>query len=110
LTASFVAPRTADGKPELAVHEVGNPKNVLVAVRSKIENKISKKTGEKYIYWRNIIEKGPLLEKITTVQQKSWKELEHPNPKDIAVQLGAPAPAPRAKRATTPATPRKRRN
>lgn len=109
LTASFVPPRTADGKPELAVHEVGNPKNVLIAVRSKIENLISKKTGEPYIYWRNIIEKGPLLEKITTVQQKSWKELEHPHPKDIAAQLGAPAPAPRTKRTATPSAPRQRR-
>jgi hypothetical protein len=106
LTASFIAPRTADGKPEIAVHEVGNPKNVLVAVRAKIENKISQRTGEKYIYWRNIIEKGPLLEKITTVQQKSWKELEHPNPKDIAAQLGASAP--RARR-TAPESPRQRR-
>ena len=97
LTATFVKPKTEKGKPEVVVHQVGDPKNILVGVRVKIENKIDK-NGQPYVYYRNIIEKGPLLEKITTVQQKTWKELEHPHPKDIAAQLSQTVSEPRERR------------
>jgi hypothetical protein len=108
LTASFVKPKTEKGKPEIIIHQVGDLTNILVGVRVKIENKVSERTGEKYIYYRNIIEKGPLLEKLTTIQQKTWKELAHPDPKDIAQQLGGLAPE-RQHRTSTPEPVRQRR-
>ena len=52
--------------PEVVIHERGNPKNKLLTVRVKIENK------PKGIYVRNIIEKEPLLEKLTEYRKASW--------------------------------------
>lgn len=52
--------------PEVVIHEKGNPKNKLLNVRVKIENR------PKGIYIRNIIEKGPLLEKLTEYRKASW--------------------------------------
>lgn len=63
LTATY---KEAKGRPEIGIHDVANPKRELVSVRVKIENK---KSGEQYV--RNIIEKGPLLEELTTVQKGS---------------------------------------
>ena len=53
--------------PEVIIHERGNPKNRLLKIRTKIENK--PKGG---IYLRNLIEKGPLLEKLTEYKKASW--------------------------------------
>jgi hypothetical protein len=53
--------------PEVIIHERGNPKNRLLKIRTKIENK--PKGG---IYLRNLIEKGPLLEKLTEYRKASW--------------------------------------
>jgi hypothetical protein len=53
--------------PEVNIHERGNPKNRLLKIRTKIENK--PKGG---IYLRNLIEKGPLLEKLTEYKKASW--------------------------------------
>ena len=64
LTATY---KEAKGRPEIGIHDVSDPKRELVSIRVKIENK---KEGP---YVRNIIEKGPLLEELTTVQQGSWK-------------------------------------
>jgi len=61
---------TYDGNktwPEVNIHERGNPKNRLLKIRTKIENK--PKGG---IYLRNLIEKGPLLEKLTEYKKASW--------------------------------------
>ena len=52
--------------PEVIIHERGNPKNRLLKIRTKIENK------PKGIYLRNLIEKGPLLEKLTEYKKASW--------------------------------------
>ena len=52
--------------PEVNIHERGNPKNRLLKIRTKIENK------PKGIYLRNLIEKGPLLEKLTEYKKASW--------------------------------------
>jgi hypothetical protein len=52
--------------PEVIIHERGNPKNRLLKIRTKIENK------PKGIYMRNLIEKGPLLEKLTEYKKASW--------------------------------------
>ena len=52
--------------PEVHIHERGNPKNRLLRIRTKIENK------PKGIYLRNLIEKGPLLEKLTEYKKASW--------------------------------------
>lgn len=64
MTATFVDTKA---RPEINIHDVNDPKNILITIRAKIE---TKKTGE--IYVRNIIEKGKLLEELTKVQTKSW--------------------------------------
>jgi hypothetical protein len=53
--------------PEVQIHERGDPKNKLLTIRMKVENK--PKGG---IYVRNYIEKGPLLEKLTEYRKASW--------------------------------------
>lgn len=53
--------------PEVVIHERGNPKNKLLTIRMKVENK--PKGG---IYVRTYIEKGPLLEKLTEYRKASW--------------------------------------
>jgi hypothetical protein len=53
--------------PEVIIHERGNSKNRLLKIRTKIENRPNGK-----IYLRNIIEKGPLLEKLTEYKKASW--------------------------------------
>lgn len=63
LAATYVTDKTW---PEVVIHERGNPKNKLLTVRMKIENK------PKGIYVRNYIEKGPLLEKLTEYRKASW--------------------------------------
>lgn len=78
LTASFVSKKT---RPEVSIHDVNDPKNELVKIRCKVENFPNR------IYVRNIIEKGPLLEKITKVQQRAWTELETPDPAQVRVDL-----------------------
>jgi len=54
-------------QPQVDIHERGNPKNRLLQIRMKIENK--PKGG---VYTRNYIEKGPLLEKLTEYKKASW--------------------------------------
>jgi hypothetical protein len=66
LTASY---KEHKGRPEIGIHDVNKPERELVSIRVKIENK---KSGEQYV--RNIIEKGPLLEELTTVQKGSWTQ------------------------------------
>jgi hypothetical protein len=63
LTATYNGDNTW---PEVIIHERGNPKNRLLKIRTKIENK------PKGIYLRNLIEKGPLLEKLTEYKKASW--------------------------------------
>ena len=63
LAATYVGSKTW---PEVNIHERGNPKNRLLKIRTKIENK------PKGIYLRNLIEKGPLLEKLTEYKKASW--------------------------------------
>jgi len=55
--------------PQVEIHERGNPKNKLLQIRMKIENKPNGK-----IYTRNYIEKGPLLEKLTEYRKASWDD------------------------------------
>jgi hypothetical protein len=52
--------------PEVTIHERGNPDNRLLKIRTK------KETKPKGIYLRNLIEKGPLLEKLTEYKKASW--------------------------------------
>ena len=54
--------------PQVDIHERGNPKNKLLQIRMKIENKPNG------IYVRNYIEKGPLLEKLTEYRKASWDD------------------------------------
>lgn len=81
LTASYIGAKT---RPEISIHDVENPKKELIAIRCKIENRPSG------IYVRNIIEKGSLLEEITKVQERSFKELETPDPEKTRVQIKHP--------------------
>jgi len=62
LTATY---KESKGRPEIGIHDVSDPKRELLSIRVKIENK---KNGP---YVRNIIEKGPLLDELTTVQKGS---------------------------------------
>jgi hypothetical protein len=64
LTVSY---KDEKGRPEIGIHAVGEPKNTLISVRVKIENKDD---GTQYA--RNLIEKGPLLEKLTMEKQGKW--------------------------------------
>ena len=80
LTASYVQKT----RPELQIHDVENPKKVLLTIRCKIENK---KAGP---YVRNIIEKGSLLEELTEVQQQKFKDAETPDPENTRVQIKHP--------------------
>lgn len=66
LTATFVEGKA---RPEINIHDVHDPKNILVTIRAKIETKPS---GDLYV--RNIIEKGKLLEELTKVETKSWDD------------------------------------
>lgn len=66
MTATFVDTKA---RPEINIHDVNNPKNILITVRAKIE---TKKNGELYV--RNIIEKGKLLEELTLVQTAAWSD------------------------------------
>ena len=77
LTASY----TGKTRPEISIHDVKNPKKELISIRCKVENK---KSGP---YVRNYIEKGPLLEEITKVQQRTFKDLELPDPEKTRVQI-----------------------
>jgi len=77
LTASY----TGKTRPEISIHDVENPKKELIAIRCKVENK---KSGP---YVRNYIEKGSLLEEITKVQDRSFKELETPDPESTRVKI-----------------------
>jgi hypothetical protein len=98
LTASY----TGKTRPEISIHDVQNPKRELISIRCKIENK---KTGP---YVRNIIEKGPLLEELTEVQERSFKELELPDPEKTRLQI-----RPKGRRAEVQdkdSTPRQKRD
>jgi hypothetical protein len=77
LTASY----TGKTRPEISIHDVTNPKRELISIRCKVENK---KSGP---YVRNYIEKGSLLEEITKVQDRKFKELEVPDPETTRVQI-----------------------
>lgn len=63
LDASYIDSKTW---PEVVIHERGDPKNKLLTIRMKIENK------PKGIYVRNYIEKGKLLEKLTEYRRGAW--------------------------------------
>ena len=63
LAATYIDSKTW---PEVVIHERGNPKNKLLTIRVKIENR------PKGIYVRSIIEKEPLLEKLTEYRKASW--------------------------------------
>ena len=98
LTASYIKKT----RPEISIHDVEDPKKELISIRCKVENK---KAGP---YVRNYIEKGPLLEEITKVQQTSFKELETPDPEKTRLKIKHPGrkPIPREK----DTTPRQKRD
>jgi hypothetical protein len=66
LTVSY---KDEKGRPEIGIHDVSNPKNTLISIRVKIENRDD---GAQYV--RNVIEKGPLLEKLTMEKQGKWSD------------------------------------
>lgn len=66
LTATF---SDSKARPEITIHDIHNPKNILITIRCKVE---TKDNGDLYV--RNIIEKGKLLEELTKVQTTAWDE------------------------------------
>lgn len=68
LTATL---KTGKATPEISIHDVRDPKNELIGIRSKREKD---KHGD--WYWRNYIEKGHLLGELTQVEQKTWADVE----------------------------------
>jgi hypothetical protein len=78
LTASYISTKA---RPEISIHDVDNPKKELLSIRCKVENKPA---GP---YVRNYIEKGNLLEELTKVQERDFKELELPDPEKTRVQI-----------------------
>lgn len=81
LTVSY---KDEKGRPEIGIHDVGNTKNTLVSIRVKIENRDD---GAQYV--RNVIEKGPLLEKLTMEKQGKWDD--NTGSKTIARKPAKPA-------------------
>lgn len=77
LTASY----TGKTRPEISIHDVADPKKELISIRCKVENK---KSGP---YIRNYIEKGSLLEEITKIQDRKFKDTELPDPEQKRVQI-----------------------
>ena len=67
LEASY---RKDKSRPEISIHERGNPRNELISIRAKVENKVGRQGPYQYV--RNIIEKGKLLEKLTEYRRASW--------------------------------------
>jgi hypothetical protein len=85
LTATYL---TGKSQPEISIHDAADPRRALINIRVKVENK---KGGEQYM--RNYIEKGPLLEELTQVQQRSWSEMPALDPESTRVKIrpkGAP--------------------
>jgi hypothetical protein len=70
LQASY---RKDKSRPEISIHERGDPKNELIAIRAKVENKVGKEGPYQYV--RNVIEKGKLLEKLTQYRKASWDQV-----------------------------------
>ncbi len=78
LTASYISYKT---RPEIVIHDATSPSKELLTIRCKVENK---KSGP---YVRNYIEKGNLLEEITKVQDRKFKDIELPDPEKTRVQI-----------------------
>lgn len=66
----FTADEFGTTRPEVRIFNRGQPNNYLIKIRMKIENRES---GAQYV--RNIIEKGPLLEKLTKFEYRSFSDL-----------------------------------
>ena len=99
LTASYISSKT---RPEIVIHDVNNPKNKLIGIRCKIENRPNG------LYVRNLIEKGPLLEEITKVQERKFKDEDLPDPEKTRVQIKHPGRKPVSREKDT--TPRQKRD
>jgi hypothetical protein len=74
LDATYVDTKTW---PEVVIHERGNPKNKLLTIRMKVENKPNG------IYVRNYIEKGKLLEQLTEYKRGFWDKLTKASNDDL---------------------------
>jgi hypothetical protein len=74
LDATYVDTKTW---PEVVIHERGNPKNKLLTIRMKVENKPNG------IYVRNYIEKGKLLEQLTEYKRGAWDNLTKTSTDDL---------------------------
>ena len=99
LTASYVSTKT---RPEIIIHDVDNPKIKLISIRCKIENRPNG------LYVRNIIEKGNLLEQLTKVQERKFKDEDLPDPEKTRVQIKHPGRKPVSRDKDT--TPRQKRD
>jgi len=93
-------------RPEVRIFNKGQPNNYLIKIRMKIENRDS---GGQYV--RNIIEKGPLLEKLTKFEYRSFADLNKvPVPDTVSGQRTAITHPGRKTRSTsTTSGPRQKR-
>jgi hypothetical protein len=116
LAASYVGPvvpateKKTKAYPQVDIHERGNPKNKLLQIRMKIENRPNG------VYSRNYIEKGPLLEKLTQYKKASWDNDTSTQALDRVTNKRLTGPGAKASRQVqepktdTATTGRKRRN
>jgi len=100
LSATYISSKAT---PEIVIHEQGNPKNVLIGIRAKRE-----KTKKGDFYFRNYIEKGPLLEKLTKVEYKKFADVDLPDPEKTRMQITHPGRKPVSRDKDT--TPRQKRD
>ena len=100
LEASY---RKDKSRPEISIHERGNPRNELIAIRAKVENKVGKQGPYQYV--RNIIEKGKLLEKLTEYRKASWDSTPNDTEQLDQVTAAPRLTGPGAKAARTRAEP-----
>jgi hypothetical protein len=70
--------------PEVTIHERGNPKNKLLTIRMKVENKPNG------IYVRNYIEKGKLLEELTEYKRGALDSTAKVGTDDLDAVTNAP--------------------
>jgi len=100
LSATYISNKAT---PEIVIHEQGDPKNVLIGIRAKRE-----KTKKGDYYFRNYIEKGPLLEKLTKVEYKKFADVDLPDPEKTRVNIKHPGRKPVSREKDT--TPRQKRD
>ena len=103
LSARYISNKAT---PEIEIHQYDNPNNVLITIRVKREKREKSKKGD--YYFRNLIEKGSLLEQLTKVEYKKLSDIELPDPEKTRVKITHPGR--RAEPRDVDISPRKKRD